>query len=140
MQRNLYHRGGTIVFVKNCLSQYMSSVDLGVDDQVWLRLECAPNILFGFCYVPPTDSPYFSHYSFAAILERIVDSENSKVMIMGDMNAKFGAGVRDILRSEYPVPAIFAYPSIPGEVTSPNDNAYILATMCKGNDLLFLTI
>ena len=99
-QKNAAHRGGTIVFAKNCLSRYVSSVDLGVDDQVWLKLQCAPSVLFGFCYVPPSDSPYFSHYSFAAIHERIVDSESSRVLIMGDLNTRFGATVRDVLRRE----------------------------------------
>ena len=56
-QKNAVHRGGTIVFAKNCLSRYASSVDLGVDDQVWLKLQCASSVLFGLCYVPPNDSP-----------------------------------------------------------------------------------
>ena len=56
------HRGGTVVFVKNYLSPYVSSVDVSTDDQVWLVLKCMPSTLFGFCYIPPSDSPYFSNY------------------------------------------------------------------------------
>ncbi len=138
LQKNLAHRGGTVVFVKNHLSQFVSSVDVSVDDQVWLKLDCVPSVLFGFCYVPPSDSPYFTHYSFAAIHERIVDSECSGVVIMGDMNTRFGASVRDILRDDLRVHDTFTYPLIPDEVTNPNDNAFVVSTMCKDNDLLVI--
>lgn len=128
------HRGGTIVFIRNCLSHYVSCVDVSVDDQVWLSLECVPKILFGFCYVPPTDSPYFSHFSFAAIHERVVQTSKSEVLIMGDLNARLGVSVRDILNSD----DVFTYPSVPDNVTNPNNNAYILATICKDNELLVI--
>ncbi len=49
IKKDSSHRGGTIVFVKNSLSQYVSCVDVSVDDQVWLSLECVPEIIFGFC-------------------------------------------------------------------------------------------
>ena len=132
------HRGGTIVFVKNCLSRFVKSVDVTVDDQVWLRLECVPTILFGFCYVPPSDSPYFSHYSFAAIHERIVDSESSHVILMGDLNTRFGASVRDMLRGEFSRHDTLSYPLIPDEFVTPSDNAFMLSTICQDNDLLVI--
>ncbi len=136
IQKTQSHRGGTIVFVRNCLSQFVSCVDVSVDDQVWLSLECVPTILFGFCYVPPSDSPYFSHISFAAIHERIIDTRKSEVLVMGDLNARFGVSVRDILSND--TCGVFTYPSVPDNVTNPNDNALILATMCKDNDLLLI--
>ena len=137
-QQNLAHRGGTVVFVKNHLSQFVSSVDLSVDDQVWLKLDCVPTVLFGFCYVPPSDSPYFTHYSFAAIHERIVDSESSSVIIIGDLNTRFGASVRNVLRNDPSVSDAFTYPIIPDNVVNPNDNALVLSTLCKDNDLLVI--
>ena len=138
-QKNFAHRGGTVVFVKNCLSQFVMSVDFGAEDQVWLKLKCVPTVLFGFCYVPPSDSPYFTHHAFAAIHERVVDNDNSRVLIMGDLNARLGTSVRCVLDDEPQVNhTLFTYPLIPDEVANPNDNAYILTTMCKDNDLLVI--
>lgn len=90
------------MFVKNRLSRFVPSVDLSGGDHVWLQLNIAPAVLFGFCYVLPGHSPYFSHYSFAAVHERIVDSESSGVRIVGDLNARFGASVCYVLRDAWP--------------------------------------
>ena len=54
-------RGGTVVLIRNCLSSQVYNIDNNIIDQVWLQIQCVPDIMFGFCYVPPTDSPYFSH-------------------------------------------------------------------------------
>lgn len=47
------HRGGTVVMVKNSLARYVTNVAYCDGDQVWLKLKCNPNVLFGFCYIPP---------------------------------------------------------------------------------------
>ena len=36
------HRGGTVVMIKNYLVQFVTSVDTGVEDQVWFQLRCVP--------------------------------------------------------------------------------------------------
>ena len=97
-------RGGTIVFIKNYLSKYVYNVDLGIVDQVWLQLHCVPNVMFGFCYIPPSDSTYFSPQSFVNLHEKMVDYRgNIDFCIIGDMNARFGSSVRNIsLRSNTP--------------------------------------
>ncbi len=53
-------RGGTVVCIKNWLSHYVFNIDTGIGDQVWLQFLNVPGVLFGFCYVPPCDSRYFS--------------------------------------------------------------------------------
>ena len=111
------HRGGTVVFVKNCLSRFVKSVDLSIDDQVWLRLECAPTVLFRFSYVPPSDSP--SLIIPSQLFTRIADSESSHVMVMGDLNTRFGAIVRDVLHDELSGRDTFPYPLIPDEAAAP---------------------
>lgn len=64
------HRSDTIVMVKNYLTRYVYSVDYSTGDQVWLKLKCIPGVVFGFCYVPPRDSEYFTHHAFSAIHTR----------------------------------------------------------------------
>jgi len=55
-------------------------------DQVWFSLSCVPNHIFGACYIPPSDSPYFQLNVFATIHEKCINEE--KVFIMGDLNAR----------------------------------------------------
>ena len=89
------HRGGTIVFVKNYLARQIYNIDTSMIDQVWLNIRCVPNVTFGFCYVPPSDSPYFTPLSFVNIHEKIIDCiGNIKFCIIGDLNARFGTSVR----------------------------------------------
>ena len=64
-------RGGTCVLIKNHLSSQVTQVDISKPDQVWLQLKCQPGILFGFLYIPPHDSPYYSESSFSYIQENI---------------------------------------------------------------------
>ena len=66
-------RGGTVVLVRNYLSSQVYNVDLSITDQVWLRLRCVPDVMFGFCYIPPSDSPYFNHHSFVTLHEKNID-------------------------------------------------------------------
>ena len=133
-------RGGTIVFVKNSLSSQIYDIDSSMIDQVWLKIRCVPNVTFGFCYVPPSDSPYFTHQSFVNIHEKMVDcTGNTRFCVIGDLNARFGASVRNIpLRSRLPAINNCTYPNIPDDVPSPNDNAYVLSTICVDNDLIVL--
>lgn len=129
------HRGGTCVLVKQQLSGDITEVDVTKPDQVWCKLKCVPGVLFGFCYVPPHDSPYFNHSSFSAIQEKIKSTDISKgCVIFGDINARFGNSVCELpthvqLRN-------FSYPYIPDPVQTPNDNASILLSMCIDNQLL----
>ena len=54
-------RGGTVVLVKHYLANQIFNVDKSIVDHIWLQLRCLPDIMFGFCYVPPADSEYFTH-------------------------------------------------------------------------------
>ena len=133
-------RGGTVVFVKNYLSRQIYNLDNNVIDQVWFQIQCVPDTLFGFCYVPPTDSQYFNHQSFVAIHEKLLDYKgNTKFFIIGDLNARFGSSVRNIsLQSKCPDIKECLYPYIPDDVSGPNDNAYLLSTVCIDHSLLVL--
>ncbi len=54
------HLGGTCVLIKQYLNCVVIELDVSIADQVWFKRECVPNVFFGFCYVPPPDSPYYS--------------------------------------------------------------------------------
>ena len=128
------HRGGTTVLMKIFLSPETVYVDTSIPDQVWFKLKIMPKVVFGACYIPPSDSPYFSHREFASLQERLIgDDEDNRFLIIGDLNTRFGRGVREISNSEE-----FSYPTIPDDVNTPNDNAYVLTTLCKDNDLLVI--
>ena len=133
-------RGGTVVFVRNYLSSQIYNFDNNIVDQVWLQIQCVPDTMFGFCYIPPTDSPYFSHQSFVALHEKKLNCNNStKFCIIGDLNARFGNSVRNIsLQSSNSDIKECMYPHLPDDISTPNDNAYLLSTVCIDNNFLVL--
>ena len=133
-------RGGTVVMVRNHLSTQVYNIDNSILDQVWFQLKCFPSLMFAFCYIPPTDSTYFSHNLFSNIHDKMSDYKNYKnLCIIGDVNARFGKSVRNIpSRSTNIDIQSCSYPIIPDDITSPNDSAYILSSICVDNDLIVL--
>ena len=132
-------RGGIVLLIKNCLCNYVQSVDLSIGDQIWLQLSNFEDVLFGFCYVPPHDSQYYSYEAFASIQERILSNHmRNGIIIMGDMNARFGKCVRDMAEM-YDLPDVtITYPTIEDDVGAMNDNAELLSSICLDNNLLVL--
>lgn len=133
-------RGGIVVFVKNHLCNVVHNVDLSVGDQIWLQLSMFEQVLFGFCYVPPCDSQYYSHDAFASIQEEITSNHmGNGYVIMGDMNARFGKAVRD-LAAMYELPGMdISYPVIDDDdVGHMNDNAEFLSAICMDSKLVVL--
>ena len=122
-------RGGTCVLIKNQLISQVSGLDLSIPDQVWLQLKYLPGILFGFVYVPPHDSPYFSETSFSAIQEKLktVSSVN-ECIIVGDINARLGKKLRE-LPDDLDINEL-SYPTIPDPIQTANTNANIIYSMC----------
>ena len=122
-------RGGTCVLIKNQLVPQLSGVDLSKPDQVWLQLRCFPSILFGFVYIPPQDSPYYSETSFSAIQEKLKSEKCVKeCVIVGDVNARLGKKIRELpdnLNRDD-----LSYPDIPDSIQAPNGNANIIFSMC----------
>ena len=59
--------------VKNYLANQVYNIDKSTINQVWFHLRCIPSVMFGFCYIPPTDSVYFSHQLFANLKDKIID-------------------------------------------------------------------
>ena len=134
------HRGGTIVFLKNAMNNAVIRVDTSIEDQIWIQFSFAPKIMFGFCYVPPFDSQYYSHVSFSFIQEKLKSGcLVDKFILVGDMNARFGEYVKEMIHSmELPNGSLYSYPLIPDPVYYPNENAYILSSICIECNLLVL--
>ena len=128
------NRGGTCVLIKNYLSSQVTQVDISRPDQVWLQLKCQPGVLFGFLYIPPHDSPYFSESSFSYIQEKIKESSVSFYVIIGDLNARFGNKVRE-LNTHLDMPDL-SYPTIPDPILIPNSNANLMYSICSEEKLL----
>lgn len=132
-------RGGIVLLMKNFLNNFVHKIDVSIGDQIWLQLSNVEDVLFGFCYIPPCDSPYYSHEAFVAIHEKVKSNYmNNGYVIMGDMNTRFGRAVRD-LAEMYELPGFTcSYPAIEDSVTHMNDNAEFLSTLCIDNKLVVL--
>ena len=133
-------RGGTVVLIKNCLSNFILNVDTSIQEQVWIRFRFAPNYMFAFCYIPPADSMYYSHVSFAKIQEKLQTCTTSvECVIIGDMNTRFGTLAKELPNMVgLPMCDNFSYPVIPDDVNVPNDNAFILSSICRESKLILL--
>lgn len=131
------HRGGVCVLIKAYLSQYVVEVDDITRDQVWIKLRCFPGVLFGFCYIPPPDSPYFDFVLLSAIQEKVKSSVlGNYCIIVGDLNAQFGESVNelpDTLGIEQ-----CSYPNNPDQIRTPDDNAKALLGLCIEENLVVL--
>lgn len=54
--------------MKNYMSNFVCDIDIGNADQVWIQFSNVEEVMFGLCYVPPSDSQYYYHDVFAAVL------------------------------------------------------------------------
>ena len=134
------HRGGTALLIRRSLQREIISADTSIEGQVWVRLSCAPGIMFGFLYIPPSDSPYFSPALISGIQEKIkTTSFNTDFVILGDMNARFGASIRDwITCVDVPDVHSYTYPIINDLVRTPNDNAFAISALCVESKLIII--
>ncbi len=137
--RGSKERGGTVLLVKNYVSHLVAEIDTSIEEQIWGKLKCAPKILFGFCYIPPADSQYYSHESFACIQEKLKTSKwCEEYCIVGDMNARFGKSVRELSCQPELQQQFYSYPVLADQVQMPNENAVILLGICKEAKMLVL--
>ncbi len=129
--------GGTAVLVKNWLSEAVFDVNMSIGDQVWMQIRDIPGVLFGFCYIPPSDSQYYSLSTFSYIEEKLSEFKLNGYVILSDMNARFGKNVMDLV-----VPLSVSdkdhvsYPVIADDINAPNDNAIIISAVCTENSML----
>ena len=56
-----------MLLVKSYLLKWIIDIDVSKEDQIWAQFRWPLKCLLGFGYIPPPDSEYYSHDSFAAI-------------------------------------------------------------------------
>lgn len=93
-----------------------------------------------FCYVPLSDSKYYSDVSFASLQGKLnTASLANEFCIIGDLHARFG-DFRDVPKlAELPNNSLYSYSSLPDTVRNPNDCSYNLSTICKESAMLILS-
>ena len=86
-------RGGIVMLVKNKLKQFISSVNMETDGQIWILLSFLATVRLGGVYIPPHDSPYYERAQWGAVASHIADPHAEHVVVMGDLNARVGTPV-----------------------------------------------
>ena len=82
-------RGGTAILIKNYLVPMVVNLDCSDPEIIKFQLKCFPDLLFVAAYIPPSDSSYFNMNSFS-VLNELSLREDVKLIVMGDLNARFG--------------------------------------------------
>ena len=75
------------MLIKTHLCKYVVQVDTKMRDQVWMKLKCFPDVLFGFCCVPSSKSLYFDFALLSYIQGKVKSREHGySCIIVGDLN------------------------------------------------------
>lgn len=117
-------RGGTAVLIKWHLENDIFHITK-LEDQVWFKLMCMPDLAFGACYIPPNDSPYNTNESFATIQEQC--NQNKQIILIGDLNARMPQ-LNDFSQDYY------SYSENPDK--GKNANGDTLYNLCKAHNLM----
>ena len=122
--------------MKDYLSHTILEADTSTPDQVWLSLSSVADVVFGFIYIPPRDSIYHSDVLIGAIQEKIKVKQDKSLVLIGDINARFGTSVRNIKYDLSAPSNVVSYPSIPDPVPHPNYNGSLFLSLCADNNLI----
>ena len=111
--------------------QIWLELSLSEEDQIWLELSFWPGILFGGCYIPPSDSMYYSDQRFAYMQSRCIYNGTQQYFVVGDFNARLGSAVMTLPKDD---PQLIYRPV--DNVKNPNASGRRLLGLCKDCDLL----
>ena len=123
------NRGGTALLVRNNIAEYIYDVDITCCDQIWFRVSFMPNVIFGGCYIPPSDSPYYDEQCLANLERKCVDSCN-EFILFGDLNSRLGRATQTLVDRD---PAM-EY-TVTDPVNNPNYNGSKLIGILRDCDL-----
>ena len=126
-------RGGVIVFVKFHLAKYLTDIDTSEQDQVWFCFTFLPGVQFGGCYIPPSDSTYYSESNHANILSKCMVNPDIESVVFGDLNSRVGAALGELSKlydniSYIPV----------DKLQTPSDHGKKLLPIAKDGGLFFV--
>ena len=93
-------RGGAALLIKNYLVPFLIDVDLSEYDQIWFKLLIAPDVLFGACYIPPADSPYYHDSNFAFAHAKCLHAPEKTKVVFGDTNSRLGQHVSQLVEND----------------------------------------
>ena len=123
------HRGGCALLIRNNLCHLVLQVQTPCQDCVWLKLRGLPNFTLVALYIPPSDSIYHSLAPLTEIQAFLHDNPDEKILIIGDLNARFGDSREEFLHDKNLPPGTHYLPSA-DPVNSPNENArYVLSSL-----------
>ena len=127
------NRGGVALLVRNALSDKISFVDVSYSEQIWAKFSFLPQVIFGGCYVPPSDSIYYSDEDFAHIQSKCIQYGDMRCVLLGDFNAKFGCAVNELVNNE---PTLRYLPCDPNR--RGNSNGSKLLNICRDSGILLV--
>ena len=84
------HRGGCAILIKNYLQDNLQSIKSITSDTMLLKLNSTPSLTIAACYLPPTDSPYYSVDGIASLQATIKENPDEYFVALGDFNARGG--------------------------------------------------
>ena len=120
--------------IRSYLIQFIQCIDVNIMDQVWVKFTFLPDLWIGGCYIPPSDSPYFTENSFSAIQERLMDQTHGAI-VLGDFNARLGQAVNCLLEG---VNNDWKYNNIHDNIARPNTNGVKLLQLCSDLNCLII--
>ncbi len=95
-----------------------------------------PGVIFGFCYIPPSDLQYYSLNAFSHIEEKLSEFMYNEYIMVGDTNARFGKKAKDLLVSPNTSHEDeLLYPVIVDDVNVPNDMVRF-SQQCAENSMI----
>ena len=127
------NRGGVVILVKNYLYEYITAVVITVNAQIWFAFSFMPSVLFGGCYIPPSDSRYYDVHAFSSIVSKRMDNAPKSLCLFGDFNCWFGNDLSLLNNADKDVSHVPIDPII-----HPNSNGAVLLPLLSRNELFVL--
>ena len=97
---NSPNRGGIVILVRNGIAEFLYDIDRSINDQIWFRLSFIPEVLFGGCYIPPSDSLYYDDQSFSHIVRKRLEHPEWERILFGDFNSRLGPAIRTLVEHD----------------------------------------
>ena len=130
---NSPNRGGTAFLIRNEMSEFVYDIDRSINDQIWFRLSFIPEVLFGGCYIPPSDSLCYDDQSFSHIVRKRLEHPEWKCVLFGDFNSRFGPVIQTLVEHDPSMDYRVIDP-----INNPNQNGNRLLGILRDCDLLII--
>ena len=92
-----------------------------------------PNVIFGGCYIPPSDSSYYDEQCFSNILGKRLEHPERDCILFGDLNFRLGPAIQTLVERDQ-----FMKYRVIDPVSNPNYNGNKLLGILRDCDLLIV--